>query len=76
MGTNIPGVKFLIMMNAIDAFNPKLTGEGQICPYLLTSSIISKNFRATYYETLYKFLLYTYEDSCNSIWSKKILGGM
>ena len=32
-------------------------------------------FPATYDETLCKFLLYTYEDSHNLFWSKKLLRG-
>ena len=33
---------------------------------------LSQNFPATYDETLCKFLLYTYKDSHNSFWSKKL----
>jgi len=50
--------------------NPKHTGGGQICPPTFISLFISKYFPATYDETLCKFLLYTYEDSHNSFWSK------
>ena len=50
--------------------NPKHTGGGQICPPILISSFLSKFFPATYDKTLCKFLLYTYEDSHNSFWSK------
>ena len=39
-------------------------------PPIFISSFLSKFFPATYDETLYKFLLYTYEDSHNSFWSK------
>ena len=57
-------------------FNPIHTGGGgHICPTTFISSFISKNFPATYDETLCKFLLYTYEDSRNLFWSKKLSRG-
>ena len=59
-----------MVQNLRQFFNPKHTGGGQICPPTFISSFISKFFPATYDETLCKFLLYTYEDSHNSFWSK------
>jgi len=52
-----------------------IPGGGHICPTTFISSFISKNFPATYDETLCKFLLYTYEDSRNLFWSKKLSRG-
>ena len=56
--------------NTSHLFNPKHTGGGQICPPNFISSFSQKFFPATYDKTLCKFLLYTYEDSHNSFWSK------
>ena len=56
-------------------FNPKHTGSGQICPPIPISLFLSKNFPRNNDETLCKFLLYTYEESHNFIWSKKLSRG-
>ena len=56
-------------------FNPKHTGEDKIAIPCLFLRFAQKIFRVKYDETLCKFLLYTYEDSHNLIWSKKLSRG-
>ena len=56
-------------------FNPIHTGGDRFAHQLLFLRLSQKFFPATYDETLCKFLLYTYEDSHNLFWSKKLLRG-
>ena len=52
-----------------------MPGWGKFAPQFLFLRLSQKISPATYDETLCKFLLFTYEDSCNLIWSKKISRG-
>ena len=52
-----------------------IPGGDRFAQQLLFLRLSQKFFPATYDETLCKFLLYTYEDSHNLFWSKKLLRG-
>ena len=52
-----------------------IPGWGKFAPQFLFLRLSQKFYTATYDETLCKFLLFTYEDSCNLIWSKKLSRG-
>ena len=52
-----------------------IPGGGKFATQFLFLRLSQKFFPATYHETLCKFLLYTYEDSHNLIWSKKLSRG-
>ena len=45
---------------------------GGLIPPPMVIAFSGKNFSATYDETLCKFLLYTYKNSHNLFWSKKL----
>ena len=52
-----------------------IPGGDRFAQQLLFLRLSQKFFPATYDKTLCKFLLYTYEDSHNLFWSKKLLRG-
>ena len=64
-------ISYLKVCNVHTVLNPSYIGGGaDSAPPNGVLLFSRKFFPATYDETLCKFLLYTYEDSHNSFWSK------